>query len=82
MITLTYKPKPSGIRYPDDVKTIIDAFKDQGMQIDEQSAQHAWEDYSSELCASWLFVQGYGTPQEIINNCMPYLTEITPPQSS
>lgn len=37
MTTLTYKPKPSGIRYPDDIKTIIDAFKDQGHVGREES---------------------------------------------
>jgi hypothetical protein len=43
------------IRYPDDVKRIVKAFINNGMEITPDDAHNAWEDYSDEVyCAGWM----------------------------
>jgi hypothetical protein len=74
MRRLRYKPKEFTIRYPEDVKQIINAFKNQDIIISEQDAASAWYDYSEELCASWLITDGI-PDEDIVECCSPYLTD-------
>jgi len=43
------------IRYPEDVARIVSAANEAGYEIDDETAQWAWEEYShQEWCAGWL----------------------------
>jgi len=41
------------IRYPDDVKIIIEAYKEQDITLTEKEAQGLWYDYSDQLACGW-----------------------------
>lgn len=42
--------------YPDDVRRIVKAAATIGYFLKPHEAEDLWENYSAELCASWLFV--------------------------
>jgi len=46
--------------YPEDVQKIINQLMNKGTQVSVKEAVMLWEDYSSSLCAGWLFVPTEG----------------------
>lgn len=46
-------------RYPSDLDRIVRVVAEAGYEIDRQTAQWAWEEYSDHYAAGWLSLDSY-----------------------
>ena len=56
MIKLQLKSQEERIRYPSDVRRIVEVFADRGYEISYAEAAHAWEQHSESYAAGWLIL--------------------------
>ena len=62
------------IYYPDDVCLLVDIMNDAGYEVSYADAQWAWQQFSDDLCGSWLIVDGFGNDR-IVSEILKYLEE-------
>jgi hypothetical protein len=75
MIKLVRPPMaPPDFRYPEDVHRIVKSLESLGYTITPEDAEWAWEEYSDDRCAGWLFVPYL--PIDIYDCIKEYLVEL------
>lgn len=61
-------------QWPEDVKVIIRAFREEGLYCSAQQAHWMWQEYSDSMCAGWMTV--HEDDENIVSKCRAYFTEV------